>query len=411
MSLTTSRLIDSLSQTLVHFYPLAGRLGPIGEGDRFELDCNAKGAMFIEAVAETTSLDELGESCGCGNTDFQPLIPKVDYTRPIREWPLLLVQLTKFSCGSMSLCFNMSHVVVDGMSDFSFLNEWARIAHGERIGKMPFLDRKVLRAGEPPLSRQPPRFDPLEFENPPVFLSNDTTDSTITNGEDKETKFSILKLTKAQLKMLKDMANETLTASHRPYTTYETVTAHTWRCACKARKLKPDQLTAVIISVDSRRRTNPPLPETYFGNAILDVKAVERSEDIVSKPLGYATEKIRKEVEKVDEEYISSAIEYLKNEPDLSKFQLNEDDIIEPWCGSPNLEVTSWQWLPFQGLDFGFGKEAYIGTGYELDGVVTLLPSDDQDGDDGSFWAWISLGTDHMEAFEHHLYNDIIVHV
>ncbi|CAN1171655.1 Spermidine hydroxycinnamoyl transferase [Linum perenne] len=299
MSLTTSRLIDSLSQTLVQFYPLAGRLEPVGEGGRFELDCNAMGAMFIEAVAETTSLEKLGESSTgggpfmsrCGNTDFQPLIPKVDYTCPIREWPLLLVQLTKFSCGSLSLCFYMSHVVIDGMSAFSFLNEWARVSRGEGIRKMPFLDRKVLRAGEPSLSRQPPKFDPIEFQRPPVLLPDDTTDSTTTNG--KETKFSILKVTKAKLQMLKDTANETLTASYRPYTTYETLTAHTWRCACKARKLKPDQLTAVGVYVDSRRRTNPPLPEAYFGNAILLVKAVGRSGDIVSKPLGYAVEKVR----------------------------------------------------------------------------------------------------------------------
>ncbi|CAN0916581.1 Spermidine hydroxycinnamoyl transferase [Linum grandiflorum] len=420
VDLTAGRLMDSLSRTLVHFYPMAGRLEPVGAGGRLELDCNAEGVMFIEAVAETISLDELGETgstggaggdgglmSGCSSSDFQPLIPNVDYTRPISEWPLLLVQLTEFSCGSLCLCFYMSHVVADGLSAFHFLNEWARITRGKGIGTVPFLDRKVLRAGEPPLSRQPPRFDPVEFQRPPVLLPDDTNK----NEGYKETKFSILKLTKAELQMLKDTANEgkkLITASnHRRYTTYETLTAHTWRCACKARKLKPDQLTTVGVCVDSRRRTNPPLPDAYFGNAILDVKAVGRSGDIVSKPLGFAAEKVRKGVEKVDGEYLNSAIEYLKNEPDLTKFQdfYDGDGDEEPRFGNPNLGVTSWLWLPMQGLDFGFGKEVYIGTGFDFDGDTILSRSKDGD---GSVLVSICLRKDHMEDFEHYFYNDIV---
>ncbi|CAN0916580.1 Spermidine hydroxycinnamoyl transferase [Linum grandiflorum] len=413
---TASRLMDSLSRTLIHFYPLAGRLEPVGKGGRFELECNAEGVLFIEAVAETTSLKELGESghggtgtfmSGCGNSDFQPLIPKVDYTRPISEWPLMLVQLTEFNCGSLSLCFYLSHVAVDGTSVFHFLNEWARIARGEGIGTVPFLDRKVLRAGEPPLSRRPLRFDPVEFQRPPVLLPDDTNQN---GGYNKKTKISVLKLTEAELQMLKDTANpgkSFVTASdHCRYTTYETLTAHTWRCACKARKLKPDQLTAVGICVDSRKRTNPPLPEAYFGNAVLDVKAVGHSGDIVSKPLAYSAEKVRKAVEKVDEEYLSSAIEFLKNEPDLTKFQdfCDGDGDKEPWFGYPNLEVTSWLRLPMYGLDFGFGKEIYFGTRYDFDGDTKLSQSGDGD---GSVLVSICLSEDHMEDFEHYFYNDL----
>ncbi|CAN1171671.1 Spermidine hydroxycinnamoyl transferase [Linum perenne] len=400
---TAERLKDSLSETLVPFYPMAGRIEPVGEGGRFELDCNAKGVVFIEAVAEMVSLEELGE-IRC-NKDFDMLIPKVDYARPIHEWPLLVVQLTGFGCGSLSLCFYMSHVVADGLSAFHFLNEWARVTRGEGIQTMPFLDRKVLRAGEPPLSRELPH-DTTGFPNTIGALGKGIEEGY------KETTFSILKLTKAKLQMLKDTANETLTASYRPYTTYETLTAHTWRCACKARKLKPDQLTAVGVCVDSRRRTNPPLPEAYFGNAILDVKAVGRSGDIVSKSLGYAVEKIREAVEKVNDEYLTSAIEYLKNEPDLTKFQDffdddggGDDDDKEALFGNPNLGVTSWLWLPMQGLDFGFGKEVYIGTKYDFDGDTILSRS--QDGD-GSVLVSICLRADHMEDFEHYFYSDIV---
>ncbi|CAL1404114.1 unnamed protein product [Linum trigynum] len=402
-------LKDSLARTLVTFYPLAGRLEPVG-GGRFDLDCNGLGVRFIEAEARTTSLDELGgdedlSSC----TDFQPLIPEVDYTRPFGEWPLLLVQVTKFRCGGIGLGFNISHAVVDGLSALHFFNEWARVARGKGIGMVPFLDRKVLRAGQPAVSRHP-RFDPAEFQRPPVLLPEAGCSNNKGNKPHYETKVAKLKMTKTKVQMLKDMANET-TFDHRPYSTYETLTAHIWRCACKARKLKPEQLTSVGVCVDSRRRMNPPLPNAYFGNAVLDIKAVSRSADLITKPLGYAAGKIRRAVEKADGEFLTSAIDYLKNQPDLTEFQdfhdgEEEDDDEGPFFGMPNLGVISWLRLPLLGLDFGFGKEVYMGSTHEFDGDTMLLQS--QDGD-GSIVLAICLRVDHMEAFKRCFYDDIIV--
>ena len=92
---------NSLSRALIHFYPLAGRLHWI-EGGRLELDCNAMGVQLLEAYSEA-ELDELG--------DFAPtdavrdLVPKVDYTTPIEEWPLLLVQVARFRCGGLCCLF------------------------------------------------------------------------------------------------------------------------------------------------------------------------------------------------------------------------------------------------------------------------------------------------------------------
>ncbi|CAN0916574.1 Spermidine hydroxycinnamoyl transferase [Linum grandiflorum] len=400
-SAVMNHLRDSLAQTLVHFYPLAGRLEPVGSG-RFELDCNAKGVRFVVAEAERVSLEDLGDDLSSPSVDLQQLIAEVDYTLPISEWPLLVVQLTKFRCGGISLGFNISHAVVDGLSALHFFNEWARMARGKPIGTVPFLDRKILRAGEPPLTKHP-KFDPAEFQRPPVLLP----DAGSSNNKDYKTKVEKLKLTKTKVQMLKDMVNEgkgTLTFD-RPYTTYETLTAHIWKCACKARKLKPDQQTAVGVCVDSRRRLNPSLPDAYFGNAILDVKAMAYSGDLVTRSLGYAAQKIRKAVEKVDN--------YLKNQPDLTEFQdfheEEEEDGVDhdggPFFGMPNLGVINWLRLPILGLDFGFGKEVYMGSTHEFDGDTMLIQS--QDGD-GSIVLAICLRADHMDAFKRCFYDDIM---
>lgn len=160
----TKTLVDSLSRVLIHFYPIAGRLQWIG-GSRLQLHCNSKGVQFIEAESES-KLDDLGDFSL--TPEVEHLIPAVDYSTPITELPLLLVQLTRFSCGGISLSLMISHAVVDGQSALHFISEWARIARGDTVGEPPFLDRKLLRAGEPP--KGPPRFNHLEFNHPPLLL-------------------------------------------------------------------------------------------------------------------------------------------------------------------------------------------------------------------------------------------------
>ena len=97
-------LKDSLSKALIVFYPLAGRLQWIDQGLRMELNCNSMGALFLEAESEA-KIDDF--------EDFRPtpeiraLIPSADYNKPIHEFPLVLVQLTKFSCGGISVGLGM----------------------------------------------------------------------------------------------------------------------------------------------------------------------------------------------------------------------------------------------------------------------------------------------------------------
>ncbi|CAK7337532.1 unnamed protein product [Dovyalis caffra] len=159
-----NNLRDSLSHALVPFYPLAGRLHWIGRG-RLELECNAMGVKLTEAESES-KLEDFGDFLP--SLEYEYLIPNVDYTVPIHDLPLLLVQLTKFQCGGISLSLTISHALVDGQSALQFMSEWARIARGEPLGTVPFLDRKVLRAGDPPIA--PPQFDHAEFDLPPLLL-------------------------------------------------------------------------------------------------------------------------------------------------------------------------------------------------------------------------------------------------
>ncbi|KAA8522689.1 hypothetical protein F0562_009149 [Nyssa sinensis] len=392
-------LRDSLSRVLVHFYPLAGRLCWIGRG-RLELDCNSMGVRLIEAESKA-KLDDLGDFAP--SPEFEYLVPSADYRTPIHDIPLLLVQLTRFHCGGISLGLMISHAVVDGQSALHFIIEWANLARGQMLCTVPFLDRRALRAGEPPAA--PTRFDHLEFDQPPLLIGQSST----AEEQKKETTVAMLKLNKYQVEKLKKMANEgRATDTGRPYSRYESVAGHIWRCACKARGHKSQQPTGLGVCVDSRNRIKPPLPPGYFGNATFDLIATDKAGELVSNPLGYASSRIREAIEKATDDFVWSEINFLKNQEDLSPFQdIHALTSAEgPFYGNPNLGVTSWLSLPIYGLDFGWGKEIYMGPGaHDSDGGSLILPDREED---GSLMIALCLQMVHMDAFKKFFYEDII---
>jgi shikimate O-hydroxycinnamoyltransferase len=192
----TNTLRVSLSRALVPFYPLAGRLRSIG-GGRLELDCNAEGVIFFQAEYEAT-LDNIYHFSQ--SQEYHSLFPSVDYSLPTHELPIMLVQLTRFKCGGISLSLMISHAIADGPSALHFISEWARLARGEPLGTAPFFDRKLLRAGD----SQPQISLDLEYNPLPVMLGQS---DNVEEGK-KEKTMVMLKLSNTQVGKLKNMAND-----------------------------------------------------------------------------------------------------------------------------------------------------------------------------------------------------------
>ncbi|KAH7861066.1 hypothetical protein Vadar_021228 [Vaccinium darrowii] len=393
-------LKNSLSKALTIFYPLAGRLQWTERG-RLGLNCTSMGALFLETESEATINDF---------RDFMPtsetkaLIPSVDYDKPINEMPLLLVQVTNFSCGGISLGLGMSHVITDGRCMAHFISVWAGIARGEKPENLPFLDRTILNLEEEG-DLTPSRFDHSEFGTRPILTGR----LNHLEEQKKESVVVMLKLSKIQIQMLKNEANDfrSVDKSSKPFTRYEVVTAHMWRCASKARLHESEQLTSVRIAVDFSNRMVPPLPNGYFGNAFIPVTPIATSGELLSKPLGYGCSKIREAIEKVTDEYVRSLLAYLKREEDLSKFRYSHvvGSIQGAFLGNPNLAITSWIRLPLFGVDFGWGKEIHMGPGtIGYDGKSFILPSRDED---GSFDVPFRLQVEHMDAFKKFFYEHI----
>lgn len=97
---------DALSKLLVHFYPMAGRLG-ISEDFKLQVDCQEQGAVFVEATANKC-IAELGEISS--PTPFmRELVYEFPNAKNILEVPPLIVQVhTQFRVLFLLKCLNIS---------------------------------------------------------------------------------------------------------------------------------------------------------------------------------------------------------------------------------------------------------------------------------------------------------------
>ncbi|KOM52202.1 hypothetical protein LR48_Vigan09g086100 [Vigna angularis] len=397
------RIRNSLSKILCYYYPVAGRLRKLEEDGRLELNCNAKGAVLIEAES-TKTVHDYGDFM---DESAKDLVPTVHYTNtPIEELPLLVVQVTSFlGDEAFSIGVAISHTLTDGVAAIQFINSWAKLARGDTLEphEMPFLDRTVLKFTAPP---SPPRFDHQEFKSLPLILGRSDT----TLEKSKRVGAMSLKLTAEQVGKLKNKANaDKSTEGSRPYSRFEAIGAHVWRCASKARRLDENQPTLLRFNADIRNRVIPPLPRNYFGNALVLKTASSRAGEILSTSLGHAAQKIREAVEELTYEYIKSQFDLIRSQDDMDKaralsFGINEGkDAV--FVGNPNLRITSWLSMPIHGADFGWGKPVYFGL---AGGTVQerALITHDPNGD-GSVILFLHFQMEHIQLFENYFYNDI----
>ncbi|KAL0340235.1 UNVERIFIED_CONTAM: Spermidine hydroxycinnamoyl transferase [Sesamum radiatum] len=397
-----SVLKDSLGKALSLFYPLAGRLNWAAEGgSRVELHCNGKGVPIFEAESEGV-VEDFGDFTP--TPAIQALIPSVDYTTPIDEIPLVIVQVTRFRCGGLSIGLGISHVMADGPSALHFIDEWTKFARGVGPVIPPFLERKALETEKPVHCK----FDPSVLRPPPTLLGQEDS----LEQRKKPISVAFLSLTKLQIEKLRGKANldfykENGSEGSRGYSRFEAVAAHIWRCTSKARGHIAEQQTSLHFVADFRNKMKPALPRNYFGNALIRVEATDKSGNLLTNSIGMASRKIREAVEKVTDDTVRAYLDYLKGLPDVGRFR-SLDNNGRPkgdFYGNPNLAIISWTALPLYGTDFGWGNEIHLGPGpMGFDGKTFIIPG--REGD-GSFKVAIWLQEAHMDAFKKCFYDDI----
>ncbi|XP_047318550.1 benzyl alcohol O-benzoyltransferase-like [Impatiens glandulifera] len=371
---------EALSEVLVFYYPLAGRLRE-GQERKLIVDCTGEvGILFIEADADVT-LMQLG-------VPLQPPFPyledlllhdDVPGSDGIHGCPLLLFQVTRLTCGGFVVGYRFNHAMCDQIGIVQFLIAVGELARGKSLSVPPVWERKLLSARDPPrVTFTHHEYDELVDGGAPL---EDLVHRSFFFGSSEIETLRRLVPSPEQL--------------GRRCTSFDLMTACIWRCRTIALGLEPNEDVRVLCTVNARNKYKPPLPTGYYGNAIGFPAALSTAGMLCKEPLGYALKLVLEAKEDVTEEYMKSTADLmvLRGRP--------------PFTGTRTFSISDLRRVGFRDVDFGWGKAGYGGVAKSGIGVKPRLfdfyVSGKNDKDQDGALLLISLPPTAMKVFEEEL--------
>lgn len=397
MDAVVGRLKTSLSLSLVHFFPLAGRLASTasedGKGSFIHLDCSDQGAEFTLAVADGVTMSDVlapdSDIPGDLIRRFFPLEIAMDYDG--HTVPLLAAQLTELADGIFLGC-SMNHVAVDGSSFWHLFTAWAEICRDHVKGE---------GGGEVFGGDSGKSLDKIQISRPPVhdrwFIDGRTTPIRMpfsrpeevmkSFGYPPELRGRLFHFSRKDMAALKGRANSSKYDNHstgdgggadgaattNPITTissFQALCALVWRAITRARRLPDDHPTSFVMSIDNRKRMHPPLPADYFGNSVYRVATTTTAGELLSHDLGWAALRLNRTIAVHTDTAIRDAVRAWTAAPVIRSPVMNKPvaDVVF-MTSSPRFPM-------YDGGDFGWGTPvaARCGVANKFDGKITAYP-------------------------------------
>ncbi|KAF6136675.1 hypothetical protein GIB67_016131 [Kingdonia uniflora] len=330
---------ESLSQSLVHYYPFAGTLRLRPGDDRYELLC-VKGqcAPVIHATVDRT-LNSVNHLDDLSDPFLEQLVPDP----PLEEVLLhpFVLQVTIFSCGGFSLGASIYHSMCDGLGSTLFFNTMAEFARGETHPSVqPVWDRASLLG-----PRNPPRVE-VPFHE---FLCLDKEYSPYSSRPSSDVVRECIDVKDESLERYKAQLCEE--SGSKNFTTFEALGAFIWRARVKASGVPDDEKVKFAYSINIRRLLKPALPLGYWGNGCVTLYVQLSAKDLVEQPVWKTAELIKKSKRNATDEYVRSYTDFQ---------ELHYKEGITAGKGVSGF--TDWRHLGHSTVDFGWG------------GPVTVLP-------------------------------------
>ncbi|KAI0530521.1 hypothetical protein KFK09_000065 [Dendrobium nobile] len=364
LPLLLTTLQTSLSITLQHFYPLAGRLltqkhltGDKVTSLHVSIDCNDEGAEFIHAAAvKITPFDFLspGKDIPSFVNSFFPLNGAI--SQDGHSSPLLSVQLTELAGGAVFLASCFNHVVGDGTSYWNFFNAWAEITRTNSLSLPPVHDRWFI-----------------DGENPPIHLPFSDSSQYIERFSPPVLRQRFFHFSTESIAKLKEKANSEIKTEENQnqnriiISSFQALSAMIWRAITRARGFPPEQLTSCRLAIQNRGRLRPPQSPAYFGNSIYAVAATTAAGELEANGIGWAARQLNRAVTEHTDEAIRQKLREYHVAPVVYKMTMFDPKSVMVGS-SPRFDMY--------GCDFGWGKAAAVrcGPANKFDGKVSAFP-------------------------------------
>ncbi|GFQ07627.1 anthocyanin 5-aromatic acyltransferase [Phtheirospermum japonicum] len=360
MDTIVPNLKNSLSLTLKHFPPMAGKIF-IDNNSGLPVSHYVAGRDSLSLTIAVSYADfvNLTGYHPREAAQFHGFAPDLNDTlTPTSKPSVLAIQLTLFPNQGVCIGITGNHVIGDGATLVHFMKMWASInkfngddshlllALGEEC--LPFYDRGLVRDGY----RHARECWRDITTRPPTSTSFSSTVSLHTRTF--QATFVLSEPDIQKLKKLVTAANSKKRATIHA-SSFVVACAHLWTCLAKSaaaagEEVGDDEPDYFCFPVNCRGRLNPPLPDTYFGNCT----AVVTTESTYGKLRG-------KEGFIAAAEVISAAIHKTvgngRGTIDGSpKFYLDFVWRLGEMVGKRMLVVGGSPGLDFYGTDFGWGR-------------------------------------------------------
>ncbi|VFQ97453.1 unnamed protein product [Cuscuta campestris] len=377
---------DGLAKALVFYYPLAGRLFE-EPNKKLIVDCNGEGVLFVRAEADV-ALAKLGRFIQSPCPYLKKLLYHVPGSGKITGTPLLLVQVTQFTCGGFALGVRLNHTMVDGYGIVLFLNAVCELANGASVPSiLPVWERELLLTAAGPnrtgascsrlsgnlqglygsVARRRRFFKPLDMEAWGSVILNFDKLAAMPRFFFFPGRLRPLVLQRSFIldsKEIQALKNKVLMQGYGQCTTFEVVAACLWKCRTVALQSDPSLTVRVTFPMDIRGRfstTGLSLPGGYYGNAIVMLSASTTAKKLSESPIGYAIELIREAKGKLSSDYVNSVMDLMacNGRPRMSVI-------------GGNILVSDISRIGLEKLDFGWGDAIFAGVSTAAYGATFL---------------------------------------
>uniref|UniRef100_A0A0D9WX91 Uncharacterized protein n=1 Tax=Leersia perrieri TaxID=77586 RepID=A0A0D9WX91_9ORYZ len=316
----------ALSQALVHYYPLAGRLA--GDDDDVHINCTGEGVTFVAASANCTVKEQMimcdhdyhkDAAMSAAGLVKELLAEGYPMKGCDRGDPLVMMQVTSFRCGGFIVGVTWNHGVAD--------DRWrARPWAANPIRVVPVLPLQSDDQLVPP----PCTFAAYQalFQFPPSHFPG--SNITIPAGLIDRIRFG-----------------------EPSCTLFEAVTTVLWQCRTRVVMSDPEAPAMIVFTVNSRKQMG--IDDGYYGNCITLHTAIEKSGVVANACIMDLVGMIKRAKKQIPEHF--------KNGDNDTTMAIRDFSGGRAGSGYQNaLLISCWRNISFEDVDFGSGKTAKVMT-------------------------------------------------